>query len=80
MLLDEPSAFLDFASKHDLFLLLKKLTEEQQKCVLVSSHDLDLILKYCTKLLVISNTGIELISVSEAKTNKAFHEIGSGFI
>jgi len=80
MLLDEPSAFLDFASKHDLFLLLKKLTEEQQKCVLVSSHDLDLLLKYCTKLLVISNTGIELISVSEAKTNKAFHEIGGGFI
>lgn len=80
MLLDEPSAFLDFASKHDLFLLLKKLTEEQQKCILVSSHDLDLLLKYCTKLLVISNTGIELISVSEAKTNKAFHEIGGGFI
>ena len=46
----------------------------------LKAHDLDLLLKYCTKLLVISNTGIELISVSEAKTNKAFHEIGGGFI
>ncbi len=80
MLLDEPSAFLDYASKHDLFILLKKLADEENKCILVSSHDLDLLLKYCTKLLVISDTSTELISVSEAKTNKAFLEIGGGFI
>ena len=80
LLLDEPSAFLDFASKHDLFLLLKKLIEEQHKCILVSSHDLDLLLKYCTKLLVITNHTLELISTSEAKTNTAFKEIGGGFI
>lgn len=80
MLLDEPSAFLDYASKHDLFLLLKKLTQEDNKCILVSSHDLDLLLKYCDKLLVISNGIIELISAAQAKTNKAFLEIGGGFI
>ncbi len=80
MLLDEPSAFLDYASKHDLFLLLKKLTVESNKCILVSSHDLDLLLKYCDKLLVVSPAGIELIKVSEAKTNKPFLEIGGGFI
>lgn len=80
MLLDEPSAFLDYASKHDLFLLLKKLTEEQNKCILVSSHDLDLLIKYCSKLLIISNNGAELIPVSAAKTNQSFLEIGGGFI
>lgn len=80
MLLDEPSAFLDYASKHSLFLLLKQLTEEQNKCILVSSHDLDLLLKYCSKILLISNNNTELISVSEAKTNKLFIEIGGGFI
>jgi iron complex transport system ATP-binding protein len=80
MLLDEPSAFLDYASKHDLFLLLKKLAHEQNKCILVSSHDLDLLLKYCSKLLVISDHSAELISTSEAKTNTAFHKIGGGFI
>jgi iron complex transport system ATP-binding protein len=80
MLLDEPSAFLDYASKHDLFLLLKKLTNEQKKCVLVSSHDLDLLLKYCSKILVISDHRAELISSLDAKTNKAFLEIGGGFI
>lgn len=80
MLLDEPSAFLDYASKHDLFLLLKQLAEKQQKCILVSSHDLDLLLKYCHKLLVVANSKVELLPVNEAKQNKAFVEVGGGFI
>jgi len=80
MLLDEPSAFLDYASKHDLFLLLKKLAEEQGKCVLVSSHELDLLMKYCTKLLIISEEKAELISVAHARQNEAFMKIGGGFL
>lgn len=80
MLLDEPSAFLDYASKHELFLLLKKLAEQEQKCILVSTHDLDLCLKYCQRLLVISEETAELIPVAEARQNRAFMEIGGGFI
>jgi iron complex transport system ATP-binding protein len=80
MLLDEPSAFLDYASKHDLFLLLKKLAVEQSKCILVSSHDLDLIIKYCNKLLIVSEESAELISVSEASGNKSFKLIGGGYL
>jgi iron complex transport system ATP-binding protein len=80
LLLDEPTAFLDYASKHELFLLLERLSKKENKCVLVSSHDLDLILKYCNKLVVISSGKIDLIKVSEAKQNKAFIEIGGGYL
>lgn len=80
MLLDEPSAFLDYASKHELFLLLKKLSERERKCVLVSSHDLDLILKYCSRILVISEGKAELISIPEARQNKGFIAIGGGYL
>lgn len=80
MLLDEPSAFLDYASKHELFILLKNLAEQENKCLLVSSHDLDLLMKYCTRLLVIAEGSVELISVSEARTNKSFMKIGGGFL
>jgi len=80
MLLDEPSAFLDYASKHDLFLLLKKLADRDEKCILVSSHDLDLLLKYCYKLLIIANGSAELISVKDAAENALFKKIGGGFI
>ncbi len=78
MLLDEPSAFLDYASKHELFLLLQKFTIQQQKCVLVSSHDLDLVLKYCTKLLLVNNNSAELISVVNAPKNPVFIELSGG--
>lgn len=80
MLLDEPSAFLDYASKHDLFLLLKKLSEQEKKCVLVSSHDLDLIIRYCNKLVVISPGSAELLPVTAARQNDAFIKIGGGFL
>lgn len=80
MLLDEPTAFLDYASKHDLFLLLKQLVQQNNKCILVSSHDLDLLLKYCNRLVVIAHGKAELMPVSEAKQHAAFLEIGGGFI
>lgn len=80
MLLDEPTAFLDFASKHELFLLLKKFSTEQHKCVMVSSHDLDLILNYCNKILIIHDGIAELLEVSKAKNNEAFKKIGGGYI
>lgn len=80
LLLDEPSAFLDYASKHELFLLLKRLAEQENKCVLVSTHDLDLSLKYCHKILVIAEGKAELVPASEARDNSAFQRIGGGFI
>jgi iron complex transport system ATP-binding protein len=80
LLLDEPTAFLDYASKHDLFLLLKKLAEQENKCILVSSHDLDLAVKYCNKLLIVAESTAQLIYVSEAHTNAEFKKIGGGYI
>lgn len=80
ILLDEPSAFLDYASKHDLFLLLKKLAEQEGKCVLVSSHDLDLLIKYCSKLLIVSDSSVELIPANIALQNAKFQKIGGGFL
>lgn len=80
LLLDEPSAFLDYASKHDLFSLLEELSRKEDKCVLVSSHELEMLLKYCNKLLVISQSGMELISCEEARQNAAFKQLTGGFL
>jgi len=49
IVLDEPTAFLDHTSKHQLFSVLKKLCDEQQKLIIVSSHDLELMKQYITK-------------------------------
>ncbi|RHJ90217.1 ABC transporter ATP-binding protein [Parabacteroides bouchesdurhonensis] len=42
ILLDEPTAFLDVTSRIETMVLLHKLATEQQKTVLLSTHDLDL--------------------------------------
>lgn len=46
ILLDEPSAFLDFPNKVRLLQLLRQLAEEQQKSILLSTHDLHLALRF----------------------------------
>lgn len=45
ILLDEPTAFLDFPSKVDTMLLLSNLAHQHGKSILISTHDLDLALQ-----------------------------------
>lgn len=52
IILDEPTAFLDYTSRHQLFGILRKLCTEQQKLIIVSSHDLDLVFKYTDDVLL----------------------------
>jgi len=42
ILLDEPTAFLDVTSRIETMALLRRLAVEQQKAILLSTHDLDL--------------------------------------
>lgn len=44
ILLDEPTAFLDYPSKKEMFQMLSQLCHEQGKAALVSTHDLDIAL------------------------------------
>jgi iron complex transport system ATP-binding protein len=58
ILLDEPTAFLDYKSKHKLFEDLKTLCTEEQKLIMVSSHDIDLMQKYMTKALYLKENNL----------------------
>ncbi len=53
MLLDEPTAFLDFRSKVQLFRTLRALAAEDGKAVVVSTHDIEMALRFATKLWLI---------------------------
>ena len=54
IMLDEPTAFLDYPSKIELFSLLTKLAKKQKKAILFSSHDLELLLRYTDNLWIIA--------------------------
>ena len=59
--MDEPTAFIDYPSKIELFSLMKMLTKERNKTIIFSSHDLELLLRYTDDLWLLSK-GKELIS------------------
>ena len=59
--MDEPTAFIDYPSKIELFSLMKMLTKERKKTIIFSSHDLELLLRYTDDIWMISK-GKELIS------------------
>ncbi len=50
ILLDEPTAFLDFPSKVEIMQLLHSLTRETRKTIFLSTHDLELALQSADKL------------------------------
>ncbi len=53
--LDEPSTHLDLYHKVHLFKLLKRLTKEQNKCILFSTHDLDLALQLSDEIILLKD-------------------------
>ncbi|MES2133224.1 MAG: ABC transporter ATP-binding protein [Bacteroidota bacterium] len=62
IILDEPTAFLDYNSKHQLFKVLKELCEIKQKLIIVSSHDLDLMKPYINRsMTLMEDNRVELI-------------------
>lgn len=55
ILLDEPTSFLDIPNRHELVKLLARLAHEQHKCVIFSTHELDIALSSCDSIALIDN-------------------------
>ncbi len=53
ILLDEPTSFLDMPSRYDLVNLLNCLAHDQGKCILFSTHELDIATEMCDAVALI---------------------------
>lgn len=58
MILDEPTAFLDLAHKHEITSLLGRLVAEHGRTIIFSSHDLQLCLRTADRIWLMSDEGI----------------------
>ena len=58
MLLDEPTAYLDLPRRVETMQLLKRLARSAGRAILVATHDLDLALRSCDGLWLMSEPGI----------------------
>ena len=59
--MDEPSAFLDYPSKVELLRLISRLAAEENKTILYSSHDLELLMKHASTMWLVAK-GKPLVS------------------
>jgi iron complex transport system ATP-binding protein len=58
IILDEPTTHLDLHHKVSVFKLLKKLTEETNKSVLFSTHDIDLAIQLSDEMIVMTEESV----------------------
>lgn len=59
ILMDEPTAFLDYKSRVALFALLKQLAREKGKTIVISSHDIDILFKHVDKVIYFNESGYQ---------------------
>ena len=69
ILLDEPTAFLDMPNRYELCTLLRRLAHEQQKCILFSTHELDIALELCDSVALISPPQLHILPTEEMVTS-----------
>ena len=60
ILMDEPTAFLDFINRQKLLELLIKIAAEKQKCIVLSTHDIDLCLENQLMFIITSHGKLAL--------------------
>lgn len=65
MLLDEPTSFLDMPNRYELVSLLRTLAHDKGKCVLFSTHELDVALRMCDSIALVDNGSLYHLSVTE---------------
>lgn len=51
IILDEPTAHLDNPNRHELFAFLKQLSHEQNKIILITTHEIELANHYVDELI-----------------------------
>ena len=66
IILDEPTAFLDLPSRIEILYLLRKLAKEENKTILLSTHDVEQSLAMADKLLLLKGGEFKFKSVKSA--------------
>ena len=65
ILLDEPTAFLDMPNRYELCTLLARLAHDEDKCILFSTHELDIALNLCDDIALIDPPRLYLQRTAE---------------
>ena len=65
ILLDEPTSFLDMPNRYELCMLLARLAHEEGKCILFSTHELDIALSLADNIALIDSPQLHCLPTAE---------------
>jgi iron complex transport system ATP-binding protein len=65
ILLDEPNLHLDICYQFEVLDLVKKLSDEEDLTVVIVSHDLPMVVKYCDRIVLIHDHKVFAIGTPE---------------
>lgn len=68
ILLDEPTSFLDLPNRYQLMQLLGSLAHDRGKCVILSTHELDIAMKASDRIALIDSQRLELLDAAAPST------------
>ena len=69
ILLDEPTSFLDLPNRYELCLLLRRLAHQRGKCVIFSTHELDIALSLADAIALIEPPRLHCLPVGEMRAS-----------
>lgn len=78
ILLDEPTAFLDLPNRYALAMLLRRLAHEEHKCILFSTHDLDIALTLCDTVALIDTPHLHHLPAGEMARSGLIERLFAG--
>ena len=70
IVLDEPTAFLDYANRMSVQKLLQKVAKNANVCIIQSSHDLELCLEFADEMLIVEPNKKTIIPIDKANCSK----------
>lgn len=78
ILLDEPTAFLDLPNRYSLATLLRRLARDEGKCILFSTHDLDVALGLCDAVALIDTPDLHCLPASDMASSGHIERLFAG--
>ena len=75
MILDEPTSHLDLYHKAQVLKLLKQLSVQTEKAILFATHEINLALELCDKIILMKSEGVVEGTTDELIQKGAFENI-----
>lgn len=68
IVLDEPTSFLDLPNRYELCALLADLAHKEGKCILFSTHELDIAMSLCDSIALIDTPHLHCMPSEQMRT------------